>query len=131
MSPFEKGEHVVTLVVTLLVSHCTESESGGGMIDAALTNSMLQDTHREYLARTIESKAVEPVGVSVVEQAHLHDVYVEPTPASVDGGIDLNSSHAPWDPPSTTGKAPAPVPHSIRRVPCRPLAARTGSTKHA
>ena len=35
--PFECGEGVVKLVV----SRCTESESGGRMIDAILTNIML------------------------------------------------------------------------------------------
>ncbi|MDE2081625.1 MAG: type VI secretion system ATPase TssH, partial [Burkholderiales bacterium] len=41
--PFEYGDDVVQLVV----SRCTESESGGRMIDAILTNTMLPDISRE------------------------------------------------------------------------------------
>ena len=40
--PFEYGDDVVKLVV----SRCTESESGGRMIDAILTNTMLPDISR-------------------------------------------------------------------------------------
>jgi hypothetical protein len=36
-------------VVKLVVSRCTESESGGRMIDAILTNTMLPDISREFL----------------------------------------------------------------------------------
>ncbi|MCC8536855.1 type VI secretion system ATPase TssH [Xanthomonas axonopodis pv. poinsettiicola] len=47
--PFEYDEAVVELVV----SRCTESESGGRMIDAILTNSMLPEVSREMLGRTL------------------------------------------------------------------------------
>jgi type VI secretion system protein VasG len=43
--PFEYGDDVVKLVV----SRCTESESGGRMIDAILTNTMLPDVSKEFL----------------------------------------------------------------------------------
>jgi type VI secretion system protein VasG len=43
--PFEYSEDVVKLVV----SRCTESESGGRMIDAILTNTMLPDISRDFL----------------------------------------------------------------------------------
>ena len=55
--PFEYGDDVVKLVV----SRCTESESGGRMIDAILTNTMLPDISREFLTRMMESKAIERV----------------------------------------------------------------------
>jgi type VI secretion system protein VasG len=61
--PFEYGEDVVKLVV----SRCTESESGGRMIDAILTNTMLPDISREFLTRMMEGRAIERVKVSVVE----------------------------------------------------------------
>ena len=51
--PFEYGDDVVKLVV----SRCTESESGGRMIDAILTNTMLPDISREFLTRMMEGKA--------------------------------------------------------------------------
>jgi type VI secretion system protein VasG len=59
--PFEYDEDVVKLVV----SRCTESESGGRMIDAILTNTMLPDISREFLMRMIEGTAVTGVQVSV------------------------------------------------------------------
>jgi type VI secretion system protein VasG len=62
--PFEFGEDVVGLVV----SRCTESESGGRMIDAILTNTMLPDISREFLRRMMEGTAVGKVEV-VAEDA--------------------------------------------------------------
>jgi type VI secretion system protein VasG len=59
--PFEVGEDVVKLVV----SRCTESESGGRMIDAILTNTMLPDISREFLRRMMEGQAVAGVSVGV------------------------------------------------------------------
>ncbi|HET6803836.1 MAG TPA: type VI secretion system ATPase TssH [Frateuria sp.] len=61
--PFEYDEDVVRLVV----SRCTESESGGRMIDAILTNTMLPDVSREFLTRMIEGKAIAGVQVGVKE----------------------------------------------------------------
>jgi type VI secretion system protein VasG len=48
-------------VVKLVVSRCTESESGGRMIDAILTNTMLPDISREFLNRLMEGKPIERV----------------------------------------------------------------------
>lgn len=59
--PFEYSDDVVDLVV----SRCTESESGGRMIDAILTNTMLPDISREFLNRMMEGKRIEQVKVSV------------------------------------------------------------------
>jgi len=61
--PFEVGDDVVKLVV----SRCTESESGGRMIDAILTNTMLPDVSRAFLQRLLEGKAVGGVKVGVAE----------------------------------------------------------------
>ncbi|MGN2244192.1 type VI secretion system ATPase TssH [Frateuria sp. GZRR33] len=57
--PFEYDDEVVKLVV----SRCTESESGGRMIDAILTNTMLPDISREFLNRMIEGKPIEQARV--------------------------------------------------------------------
>ena len=57
--PFEYGEDVVKLVV----SRCTESESGGRMIDAILTNTMLPDISREFLTRMMQGEPIERVTV--------------------------------------------------------------------
>ncbi|WP_395700753.1 type VI secretion system ATPase TssH [Aquabacterium sp.] len=59
--PFEVGEDVVQLVV----SRCTESESGGRMIDAILTNTMLPEVSREFLKRMMEGKEITGAKVSV------------------------------------------------------------------
>ena len=59
--PFAYGDDVVKLVV----SRCTESESGGRMIDAILTNTMLPDISREFLTRMMAGNAIERVTVAV------------------------------------------------------------------
>jgi type VI secretion system protein VasG len=61
--PFEYSDDVVKLVV----SRCTESESGGRMIDAILTNTMLPDVSREFLKRMIEGQPISTVKVNVEE----------------------------------------------------------------
>ncbi|WP_372177554.1 type VI secretion system ATPase TssH [Xanthomonas axonopodis pv. phyllanthi] len=50
--PFEYDHSVVELVV----SRCTESESGGRMIDAILTNTMLPEISRGFLGRMIDGR---------------------------------------------------------------------------
>jgi type VI secretion system protein VasG len=57
--PFEYGDDVVKLVV----SRCTENESGGRMIDAILTNTMLPDVSREFLTRMMQGEQVSRVTV--------------------------------------------------------------------
>jgi type VI secretion system protein VasG len=63
--PFEVSDDVVKLVV----SRCTESESGGRMIDAILTNTMLPDISREFLNRMLEGKPIQRVQVGVRDGA--------------------------------------------------------------
>ena len=67
--PFEYGDDVVKLVV----SRCTESESGGRMIDAILTNTMLPDISREFLTRMMEGNAIERVRVKVDDGAFQYE----------------------------------------------------------
>ncbi|MCK9686637.1 type VI secretion system ATPase TssH [Scleromatobacter humisilvae] len=57
--PFTYDEDVVKLVV----SRCTESESGGRMIDAILTNTMLPEISREFLTRTMQGTPIAGVKV--------------------------------------------------------------------
>jgi type VI secretion system protein VasG len=52
-------------VVRLVVSRCTDSESGGRMIDAILTNTMLPAISREFLQRMMEGAPIERVRVGV------------------------------------------------------------------
>ncbi|CAK9892364.1 MULTISPECIES: type VI secretion system ATPase TssH [Pseudomonas] len=64
-----QGTHKVAFdyddeVVELIVSRCSETESGGRMIDAILTNSLLPDMSREFLTRMLEGKALAGVRIS-------------------------------------------------------------------
>jgi len=59
--PFDYDDEVVKLVV----SRCTEGESGGRMIDAILTNTVLPRISEEFLKRMVEGRPVERVRVSV------------------------------------------------------------------
>jgi type VI secretion system protein VasG len=52
-------------VVKLIVSRCTELESGGRMIDAILTNTVLPSISKEFLTRMMEGKPVNRVHVTV------------------------------------------------------------------
>jgi type VI secretion system protein VasG len=61
--PFSYDEAVVKLIA----SRCTELESGGRMIDAILTNTMLPRISQELLVRMVEGRAVERVRVDVVD----------------------------------------------------------------
>jgi type VI secretion system protein VasG len=54
-------------VVKLIASRCTELESGGRMIDAILTNTVLPKISEEFLIRMVEGKAIERVHVNVTD----------------------------------------------------------------
>ena len=51
--------------VRLIVSRCTEVESGGRMIDAILTNTVLPALSREFLVRTMEGQPLTSVQLGV------------------------------------------------------------------
>jgi len=61
MVPFTYDDQVVDL----LLSRCTEVESGGRMIDAILTNTMLPTISREILTRTMEGTRLGRVHVTI------------------------------------------------------------------
>jgi type VI secretion system protein VasG len=52
-------------VVKLIASRCTEVESGGRMIDAILTNTLLPAISQEFLKRMSQGKPIERVHVQV------------------------------------------------------------------
>jgi type VI secretion system protein VasG len=54
-------------VVKLVVGRCTESESGGRMIDAILTNTMLPEMSREFLTRMMDGRAISKVAIDVAD----------------------------------------------------------------
>ena len=51
-------------VVDLIVSRCTEVDSGGRMIDAILTNTMLPEMSVELLGRQMDGEQVKEITVS-------------------------------------------------------------------
>jgi type VI secretion system protein VasG len=59
--PFTYGDDAVKLIV----SRCTEVESGGRMIDAILTNTVLPAISREFLTRTMSGAALNGVRLGV------------------------------------------------------------------
>jgi type VI secretion system protein VasG len=59
--PFTWDEEVVRLIS----SRCSEPESGGRMIDAILTNTMLPSISGAFLERVLEGSAVTAVRVGV------------------------------------------------------------------
>jgi len=52
-------------VVKLIASRCTEPESGGRMIDAILTNTLLPQMSREFLTRMSRGESTRSVAVTV------------------------------------------------------------------
>ena len=52
-------------VVKLIASRCTEPESGGRMIDAILTNTLLPQISREFLGRMAEGATTSAVTVAI------------------------------------------------------------------
>ncbi|AXO86649.1 type VI secretion system ATPase TssH [Pseudomonas parafulva] len=54
-------------VVELIVSRCTETESGGRMIDTILTNGLLPDMSREFLTRLLEGKPLASVRITTTD----------------------------------------------------------------
>ncbi|MEA5124914.1 type VI secretion system ATPase TssH [Xanthomonas floridensis] len=57
--PFEYEDSVVELVV----SRCTESESGGRMIDAILTNTMLPEISRVLIERMLKGRDIDGINM--------------------------------------------------------------------
>ena len=51
--------------VKLVVSRCTEVESGGRMIDAILTNTVLPRISEEYLTRMVEGRQLGAIALQV------------------------------------------------------------------
>jgi type VI secretion system protein VasG len=61
--PFEYGDEVVALVV----SRCTEAESGGRVIDSILTNTVLPRISLEYLNRLAAGEALRRICLEVTD----------------------------------------------------------------
>jgi type VI secretion system protein VasG len=53
--------------VQLIVSRCVEVESGGRMIDAILTNTVLPDVSREFLTRMLAGAPLQRISLTVAD----------------------------------------------------------------
>jgi type VI secretion system protein VasG len=63
-----KAEFIFTdEVVKLIASRCTEIESGGRMIDAILTNTILPKISEEYLRRTVDGASLRLIRLSAAD----------------------------------------------------------------
>ena len=60
-------------VVDLIASRCTELESGGRMVDAILTQTLLPDISRELLTRLMEGNPAKKVEVNVKDEAFAYN----------------------------------------------------------
>jgi type VI secretion system protein VasG len=56
-------------VVDKIVEQCQELESGGRMIDAIVTNSMLPDISNEFLRRLMQGQEIAKVEIGVTDGA--------------------------------------------------------------
>jgi len=60
-------------VIQLIAERCTELESGGRMIDAILTNTMLPSISTEFLTRMMNGESIEQVHVRVTDGEFVYD----------------------------------------------------------
>jgi type VI secretion system protein VasG len=60
-------------VVELIASRCTEIESGGRMVDAILTQTLLPDISREFLTRLMNGTPAEKVHISVQDSNFVYN----------------------------------------------------------
>ena len=67
--PFQYSDAVVQLIV----DRCQEVESGGRMIDAIVTNTMLPEISGEFLRRMMEGRPINGVNVDVADAEFKYD----------------------------------------------------------
>ncbi|MCG8100665.1 MAG: hypothetical protein JAZ05_16390, partial [Candidatus Thiodiazotropha taylori] len=52
-------------VISLIISRCTEVESGARMVDAILTNTMLPEISRHILIEKMEGRSIGNIRIGV------------------------------------------------------------------
>ncbi len=60
-------------VVDLIASRCTELESGGRMVDAILTQTLLPDMSRQFLNQMMEGKPMTEATIRVADGNFVYD----------------------------------------------------------
>ncbi len=78
--PLEYGEDVIKLIT----ARCTELESGGRMIDAILTNTMLPAISTHFLNRMMAGEEIGPVSIGVKDEEFVYEF--KDTGEAVTGG---------------------------------------------
>ncbi|MCS3810194.1 type VI secretion system ATPase TssH [Xanthomonas sp. 4461] len=81
--PFEYDDSVVELVV----SRCTESESGGRMIDAILTNTMLPEVSRKFLKQSNISDRFLQIEISACNRNFVYEFLKNRHQENNDGNV--------------------------------------------
>jgi type VI secretion system protein VasG len=56
-----------------IITRCTEVESGGRMIDAILTNTVLPTISQEILSRTLEGKTLSRISLTAADGDFRYD----------------------------------------------------------
>jgi type VI secretion system protein VasG len=79
--------------VKLIVSRCTEVESGGRMIDTILTNTVLPEISREFLTRTMAG--VPLAGVRLMVENNDFEYRFDCSSAGVAAGADVGAATRP------------------------------------
>lgn len=65
-------------VLRLIISRCTEIESGGRMIDAILTNTILPEVSQTLLSRTVQEQKIHTVNIDVVDGQFVYAYLPDP-----------------------------------------------------
>ena len=61
-------------VVDLILSRCTETESGGRMIDAILTNTLLPEMSHRFLNAMMDGNEITEIQISVKDNEFNYDI---------------------------------------------------------
>ncbi len=82
-------------VIHLIVERCTELESGGRMIDAILTNTVLPAISNEFLTRMLNGEPIERVHVRVENNSFTYDFELDGETAGTNNSAVSVSSDEP------------------------------------
>jgi type VI secretion system protein VasG len=109
-------------VVQLIAARCTELESGGRMIDAILTQTLLPDISREFLTRQMEGKPVKKVRVLAGSNGSF--VYqFDDEQTGIQSASQVKSAAVAESPTPSSAKATEDRPATTEAEPAQPVSA--------
>jgi type VI secretion system protein VasG len=109
-------------VVQLIAARCTELESGGRMIDAILTQTLLPDISREFLTRQMEGKPVKKVRVLAGSNGSF--VYqFDDEQTGIQSASQVKSAAVAESPAPSSAKATEGRPPTTNGEPAQPVSA--------